>query len=120
MKGRFIKESPIFQIKKWIVFPALVLCTAGSAMPVWTRPFFLTVKIAAIAFEEFILKYPHKFARIIRSINSTGDNLEGTKNCRRCFDVFGGAKNCANIWLAYSEVLDCYDCDHFGKNSQDS
>jgi hypothetical protein len=71
-------------------------------------------------FEEFILKYPHKFARIIRSINSTGDNLEGTKNCRRCFDVFGGAKDCANIWLAYSEVLNCYDCDHFGKNSQDS
>jgi len=71
-------------------------------------------------FEELILKYPHKFARIIRSINSTGDNLEGTKNCRNSFDVFGGAKDCGNIWLAYSEVSDCYDCDHFGKNSQDS
>ncbi|MFA5792002.1 MAG: hypothetical protein WC884_03105 [Candidatus Paceibacterota bacterium] len=71
-------------------------------------------------FEEFILKYPHKFARIIRSINSTGDNLEGTKNCINSFDVFGGAKDCGNIWLAYSEVSDCYDCDHFGKKSQDS
>src|SRR3989344_8283976 len=48
-------------------------------------------------FEELILKYPHKFARIIRSINSTGDNLEGTKNCRNSFDVFGGAKDCGNI-----------------------
>jgi hypothetical protein len=71
-------------------------------------------------FEEFILKYPHKFARIIRSENSTGDNLEGTKNCRNSFDVFGGAKNCGNIWLAYSSVQDCYDCDHFGKNSENS
>jgi hypothetical protein len=46
--------------------------------------------------------------------------LEGTKNCQSCFEVFGGAKDCGNIWLAYSEVSDCYDCDHFGKNSQDS
>ncbi len=71
-------------------------------------------------FEEFILKYPHKFARIIRSINSSGDNLEGTKNCKDCFDVFDGAKDCSNIWLAYSSVLNCYDCDHFGKNSENS
>lgn len=71
-------------------------------------------------FEELILKYPHKYARVIRSINSTGDNLEGTKNCQNCFEVFGGAKDCGYIWLAYSEVSDCYDCDHFGKNSQDS
>ena len=71
-------------------------------------------------FEKFILKYPHKFARVIRSINSTGDNLEGTKNCQNCFDVFGGAKDCGNIWLAYSLVTNCYDCDHFGKNSENS
>jgi hypothetical protein len=71
-------------------------------------------------FEKSILKYPHRFARIIRSINSTGDNLEGTKNCINSFDVFGGAKDCGNIWLAYSEVTNCYDCDHFGKKSLDS
>ena len=70
-------------------------------------------------FEEFILKYPHKFARVIRSINSTGDNLEGTKNCQNCFDVSNGVKDCGNIWLSYSAVSDCYDCDHFGRNSQD-
>src|SRR3989344_247116 len=71
-------------------------------------------------FEEFILKYPHKFARTIKSINSTGDNLDGVKNCKNCFDVSSGVKDCANIWLSYSEVSNCYDCDHFGKNSQDS
>ncbi|MCX6751903.1 MAG: hypothetical protein NTZ87_00130 [Candidatus Nomurabacteria bacterium] len=70
-------------------------------------------------FEEFILKYPHKFARVIKSINSTGDNLDGTKNCKNCFDVNSGVKDCGNIWLSYSAVSDCYDCDHFGRNSQE-
>ena len=70
-------------------------------------------------FEEFILKYPHKFANVIRSINSTGNNLDGTKNCQNCFDVSSGVKDCGNIWLAYSAVSDCYDCDHFGRNSQE-
>ena len=71
-------------------------------------------------FEKEVLKYPHKFARSIRSTNSTGDNLEGAKNCKHCFDVFGGAKDCAHIWLAYSEVINSQDCDHIGKNSEDS
>src|SRR3989344_1553204 len=70
-------------------------------------------------FEEFTLKYPHKFARIIKSINSTGDKLDGTKNCKNCFDVSSGVKDCGNIWLSYSAVSDCYDCDHFGRNSQE-
>ncbi len=78
------------------------------------------IKEFKLKFEEFILKYPHKFARNVRSINSTGDNLEGAKNCTRCFDVFGGAKDSGNIWLAYSEITSCYDCDHIGKNSEDS
>lgn len=79
-----------------------------------------TVQKIKKQFEENILKHPHKFARIIKSVNSTGDNLEGTNNCKNSFDVFGGAKNCKNIWLAYSNVQDCYDCDHFGKNSENS
>lgn len=73
-----------------------------------------------ILFNQAILKYPHKYARIIKSVNSTGDNLENTKNCKNCFNVSSGVKDCGNIWLAYSEVTNCYDCDHFGRNSQDS
>lgn len=71
-------------------------------------------------FEEMIPLYPKKYARVLRSVHSTGDNLEGAKNCKECFEVFEGAEDCAYIWLAYSPVKDCYDCDHFGKNSQDS
>jgi len=70
--------------------------------------------------KESVLKYPQKFARIIRSFNSTGDNLDGVKNCNNCFDVSsGGVKDCGNIWLSYSAVSDCHDCDHFGRNSQE-
>ncbi len=70
-------------------------------------------------FEEHILKYPRKFANVIRTINSIGNNLDGTKNCINCFDVASGVKDCGNIWLSYSAVSDCYDCDHFGLNSQE-
>ncbi|MFZ2150005.1 MAG: hypothetical protein WAV15_02520 [Minisyncoccia bacterium] len=70
-------------------------------------------------FEEFILNYPHKFARIIKSTNSTGDNMENAKNCSNCFGIFGGAKDYGNIWLAYSEINNSYDCDHCGTNSED-
>ncbi len=63
-------------------------------------------------------KYPRKFARILRGINSLGDNLEETKNCFMTFDVFGGAEDCRYLWLAYSSVKDCVDCDHFGLKSE--
>jgi hypothetical protein len=69
-------------------------------------------------FDEFIFKYPHKFARLVRSVNSTGDNLEGSKNSFNCFDVFGGAKDSGNIWLAYSQITNLYDCDHCGTISE--
>jgi len=63
-------------------------------------------------------KYPKKFARVLRAVNSIGDNLEETKNCSMVFDVFGGAEDCRYLWLAYSNVKDCFDCDHFGLKSE--
>jgi len=69
-------------------------------------------------FTEHIKKYPRKFARILRAVNSIGDNLEETKNCYKVFDVFGGAEDCKYLWLAYSNVKNCVDCDHFGLKSE--
>lgn len=71
-------------------------------------------------FQTEITKYPRRFVRAVRTVNSTGDNLEGTKNCKFCFEVFGAAEDCRYIWLAYSAVKDCFDCDHFGLNSENS
>ncbi len=65
-------------------------------------------------FQGHMLLYPRKFARIIQSINSTGDNLQGTKNCKNCFDVFGGAEDSKYVWLAYSKVSDSMDIDRSG------
>ncbi len=64
------------------------------------------------------IKYPRKFARIIRAVNSVGDNLEETKNCYKVFDVFGGAEDSRYLWLTYSNVKNCVDCDHLGLKSE--
>ena len=69
-------------------------------------------------FDEHILQFPRKFAHIVRAINSTGDNLDGTKNCKECFDVLEGGENCSNVWLAYSKLSDCHDVDRAGLNSE--
>jgi len=69
-------------------------------------------------FEKHMLQYPRRFARMVHVTNSTGDNLEETKNCKYCFDVFGGAEDCINVWLAYSKVRDTMDVDRVGKNSE--
>jgi hypothetical protein len=64
------------------------------------------------------LKYPRRFARVLRSVNASGDNLEGARNCTRCFEVFEGAEDCGYLWLIYSKVKDCFDADHSGLNSE--
>lgn len=69
-------------------------------------------------FIEHSGKYPRKFARILRAVNSVGDNLEETKNCYKSFDVFGGAEDCRYLWLIYSNVKNCVDCDHSGLKSE--
>ncbi len=65
-------------------------------------------------FLKHILGFPRKFARIIQSVNSTGDNLEGTKNCKKCFDIFGESEDSKYVWLAYSKVSDSMDIDRSG------
>ncbi|MBM3257379.1 MAG: hypothetical protein FJY98_03615 [Candidatus Liptonbacteria bacterium] len=69
-------------------------------------------------FEKHKLDFPRRFARMVHATNSTGDNLEQTKNCKYCFDVFGGAEDCVNTWLAYSKVQDSMDVDRVGKNTE--
>ncbi len=69
-------------------------------------------------FQLHALRYPRRFAHIIHSTNSTGDNLEQSKNCRECFDIFGGGEDCARVWLAYSKIKDLLDCDRVGLNTE--
>jgi len=64
------------------------------------------------------LKYPRRYARILRSSNVNGDNVENSKNCKHAFEVFEGAEDSSYLWLIYSSVKDCFDIDHAGLNSE--
>lgn len=60
-------------------------------------------------FKEMYLNSLHRFAIQIKVVNSTGDNLEGVKNCKNCFDVSGKLEDAKNShWMAVSGK-DIYD-----------
>jgi len=60
-------------------------------------------------FKELYLKSLHRFAVQIKVANSTGDNLEGTKNCKICFDANGRIEDTKySHWMAIG-VKDAYD-----------
>ncbi len=60
-------------------------------------------------FDELRLKALHRFAVQIKTVNSTGDNLEGTKNCKNSFDITGKVEDIKNChWFAVS-AKDAYD-----------
>jgi len=60
-------------------------------------------------FKEMRLRALHRFAVQIKTVNSSGDNLEGTKNCKVCFDMTGKIEDVKNShWFAVS-AKDAYD-----------
>jgi hypothetical protein len=79
---------------------------------------FARVEELRARFGEHVLRFPRKFAHIVRAVNSTGDNLDGTKNCKECFDMLGGGEDCSQVWLAYSKVDDSHDTDRAGLNAE--
>jgi len=60
-------------------------------------------------FKDFCLKSLHKFAVQIKCVDSTGDNLDGAKNCKDCFDISGKMEDMKYVhWTAIS-AKDVYD-----------
>ncbi len=60
-------------------------------------------------FDKLVLGAVNRFANQIRSINSTGDNLDGVKNCHIIFDGNGNIEDCKFAhWVAHV-VKDGYD-----------
>ena len=59
-------------------------------------------------FKEVYLKSLHRFTNQIKVVNSTGDNINGTKNCQMCFDTRDEVQDCKNIHWAL-RVKDTYD-----------
>ena len=60
-------------------------------------------------FKELCSKSLHRFAIHIKTINSTGDNLEGTKNCKVCFDGKGNIEDCKYSHWIEEDLKDGYD-----------
>ncbi|MFH0819078.1 MAG: hypothetical protein V1898_03745 [Patescibacteria group bacterium] len=61
-------------------------------------------------FSNFRLQHPHRYAFIINSENSTGDQIFGCKDCCNCF-VFKESDNCSNSIFG-SGNKECYDVNH--------
>jgi len=60
-------------------------------------------------FKEAYLNSVHRFAKQVKTVDSTGDNLEGTKNCKACFDTTGVLEDSKNVHWAL-DAKDLYDC----------
>jgi hypothetical protein len=69
-------------------------------------------------FEEFKLKFPHRFAHIYRSVNCTGDNITNGKNCINCFDLEPGSEDLKNVFLSGGQLRDSRNMSHAGHGSE--
>jgi len=65
-------------------------------------------------FNELKLTRPHRFTKILKAENSSGDNLIEVKNCINCFDISGPAENIKDSYLAAFNVKDCLSINHMG------
>ncbi|MFH1769321.1 MAG: hypothetical protein ABH833_01490 [Parcubacteria group bacterium] len=69
-------------------------------------------------FNELKLSQPHRYAQILKAVNSSGENLIEVKDCKKCFDVVGPAENMKDVFLAGWGAKDARGCDHFGHGSE--
>ncbi len=59
-------------------------------------------------YREFALKFPVRYASIIKAVGSTGDNIMNAKNVKKCFDIYGDAED--SKYLAHVlSIKDSYD-----------
>ena len=63
-------------------------------------------------FADFVLRYPHKYAQIVKSVDSTGDMLINCKMSKNCF-FFNDLENC-KFMVMNDGAKDCYDCNNTG------
>ncbi len=60
-------------------------------------------------FRKLYLKSLHRFANQIKVVNSTGDNIEGVKNSKICFDITDNAEDSKYIHWGVLNIKDTYD-----------
>jgi hypothetical protein len=60
-------------------------------------------------FKDLYISSIHKFANLIKVINSSGNNLEGAKNCKVCFDLNGTMEDLKYTHWGGKATKDAYD-----------
>ncbi len=60
-------------------------------------------------FQDFLYNQPIRYAHIRHSQDCTGDNIEGSKNCKVCFGTRDGVENCKYCTVAGMGLKDSYD-----------
>jgi hypothetical protein len=69
---------------------------------------------------ELFNKHPRKFANLRHTIESTGDYINGGKNCKNSFDIEGPAEDLKYTIYAVTNVKSLYDCYGIGVNVENS
>jgi len=60
-------------------------------------------------FKKLCLKSIHKFSTQIKTVNCTGENISGAKNCKVCFDASGQLEDSKYIHWTKMNLKDTYD-----------
>jgi hypothetical protein len=60
-------------------------------------------------FKQLCLKSIHRFSTQVKTVNSTGENIVGAKNCKVCFDASGQLEDCKYIHWTKMNLKDTYD-----------
>ncbi|MFA6353878.1 MAG: hypothetical protein WCW93_03015 [Candidatus Paceibacterota bacterium] len=60
------------------------------------------------SYNKFVLNFPKRYASIIKSIGSTGDNIMNAKNIKNSFDIYGGAED-SKYLIHCVDIKDSYD-----------
>jgi hypothetical protein len=65
-------------------------------------------KISLEEFEKIKIKSIYRFANIVKSVNSTGNNLLNVKNCKNCFEVYDAEnlKYCYRVLRSFKDSMD--------------
>jgi hypothetical protein len=78
-----------------------------------------SLEILKKKFWQYSLKFPRKYANIKNIINSIGDNLEQTKNCKYVFSI-SEAENVKYTFFSPTGAKDCFDLDHVGLGTSET
>ncbi len=82
---------------------------------------FSGVERAKKEFDDFILRYPHRYAHNIQNVNCVVGIISGSKNLKNCFVASKGCENCRYCdfistdkdsydLLMTGETSECYEC----------